>query len=122
MKPLLALFGAAQVVLGLLLWITPGFFFDEIGPYGVRNDHYLGDLATWYLALGALALVAVRRVAWRLPVLALAFIQYALHSVNHLIDVGDAHPKWLGPANLASLVITCVLLGWMINAERAAAR
>jgi hypothetical protein len=122
MKPLLALFGAAQIVLGLLLWITPGFFFDEIGPYGVRTDHFLGDLATWYLALGALALVAVRRAAWRLPVLALAFIQYALHSVNHLIDVGDAHPKWLGPANLASLVITCVLLGWMINAERAAAR
>ena len=46
MKPLLALFGAAQVVLGLLLWITPGFFFDEIGPYGVRNDHYLCLLYT----------------------------------------------------------------------------
>ena len=122
MKLLLALFGGAQLVLGLLLWITPGFFFDEIGPYGVRNDHYMGDLATWYLALGALALVAVRRAAWRLPVLMLAFIQYALHSVNHLIDVGDAHPKWLGPANLASLVITCVLLGWMINAERSVAR
>ena len=122
MKPLLVVFAAAQLVLGALLWLTPGFFFDEIGPYGVRNDHYLGDLATWYLALGALALVAVRRAAWRLPVLALAFIQYALHSVNHLIDVGDAHPKWLGPANLASLVITCVLLGWMINAERSVAR
>ena len=122
MKPLLALFGAAQVVLGLLLWITPGFFFDEIGPYGVRNDHYLGDLATWYLALGALALVAVRRAAWRLPVLALAFIQYALHSVNHLIDVGDAHPKWLGPANLISLVLTTLLLAWMLNAQRDPAR
>jgi uncharacterized membrane protein len=122
MKALLAVFGAVQLVLGLLLWLTPGFFFDEIGPYGVRNDHYMGDLATWYLALGAVALVSVRRAAWRLPVLALAFIQYALHSVNHLIDVGDAHPEWLGPANLASLALTCVLLGWMVNAERAAAR
>ena len=55
MKALLAVFGAVQVVLGLLLWLTPGFFFDEIGPYGVRNDHYMGDLATWYLALGAAA-------------------------------------------------------------------
>ena len=122
MKALLALFGVAQVVLGLLLWLTPGFFFDEIGPYGVRNDHYMGDLATWYLALGALALVAVRRASWRLPVLALAFLQYALHSVNHLIDVGDTHPSWLGPANLVSLALTCVLLGWMVSAERAAAR
>ena len=118
MKPLLALFGAAQVVLGLLLWITPGFFFDEIGPYGVRNDHYMGDLATWYLALGAVTLVSLRRVSWRVPVLALAFIQYALHSVNHLIDVGDAHPEWLGPANLVSLTLTAVLLAWMLNVER----
>jgi hypothetical protein len=118
MKLLLVLFGAGQVVLGLLLWVTPGFFFDEIGPYGVRNDHYLGDLATWYLALGAVTLVAVRRVRWRVPVLALAFIQYALHSFNHLIDLNHAHPKWLGPANLISLVLTTLLLAWMLNAQR----
>ena len=122
MKPLLALFGAAQVVLGLLLWITPGFFFDEIGPYGVRNDHYLGDLATWYLALGAATFVALRHASWRVPVLALAFIQYALHSVNHLIDLGDAHPHWLGPANFVSLLLTTVLLGWMLTREREAVR
>jgi hypothetical protein len=118
MKILLAVFGAVQLLLGLLLWITPGFFFDEIGPYGVRNDHYMGDLATWYLALGAVTLVSLRRVSWRVPVLALAFIQYALHSVNHLIDVGDAHPEWLGPANLVSLTLTAVLLAWMLNVER----
>jgi len=117
-KALLALFGVAQIVLGLLLWLTPGFFFDEIGPYGVRNDHYMGDVASWYIALGAVALVAVRRASWRLPLLALAFLQYALHSLNHLIDVGGADPEWLGPANLASLLLTCVLLGWMITAER----
>jgi hypothetical protein len=122
MKPLLVLFGAAQLLLGLLLWITPGFFFDEIGPYGVRNDHYMGDLATWYLALGAVTLVAVRHVRWRVPVLALAFIQNALHSFNHLIDVNHAHPKWLGPANLISLVLTTLLLAWMLNAEREPAR
>jgi hypothetical protein len=122
MKILLVLFGAGQLVLGVLLWVAPGFFFDEIGPYGARNDHYMGDLATWYLALGAVALVAVRRVSWRIPVLALAFAQNALHSVNHLIDIGDADPEWLGPANFASLVLTTVLLAWMLNTEREPAR
>jgi hypothetical protein len=122
MKALLALFGVAQLALGLLLWLTPGFFFDEIGPYGVRNDHYMGDLATWYLALGAAALVAVRRVGWRVPVLAVAFLQYGLHSLNHLIDIGDADPDWLGPVNFASLVLTTVLLAWMLNTEREPAR
>ena len=118
MRILLIAFGVGQLALGLLLWLAPGFFFDEIGPYGTRNDHYMGDLATWYLALGGAALVAVERVSWRLPVLALAFLQYVLHSLNHLLDVGEADPSWLGPANLASLLATTVLLGWMLHAGR----
>ena len=117
MRALLGVFAAVQVLLGLGLWLTPEFFHDEIGPYGPRNDHYMGDLATWYLALGAATLVAVRRAGWRVPVLALAFIQYALHSINHLIDVGEADPSWLGPANLGSLVLTTLLLALMLRAE-----
>jgi hypothetical protein len=121
MRALLIVFAAVQVLIGLLLWLTPGFFHDEIGPYGARNDHYMGDLATWYLALGAAALVAVRRAGWRVPVLAVAFLQYALHSVNHLIDVGEADPEWLGPANLAAVALTALLLGWMLRTESEAA-
>jgi hypothetical protein len=117
MRALLAVFAAVQVITGALLWLTPGFFYDEIGPYGVRNDHYMGDLATWYLALGAAAFVAVRRIAWRVPVLALAFLQLALHSVNHLIDIGEAEPEWLGPANFVALTLATVLLAWMLRSE-----
>jgi uncharacterized membrane protein len=118
MKALLAVFGAVQLVLGLLLWLTPGFFFDEIGPYGVRNDHYMGDLATWYIALGAATLVAVRDARWRAPVLAVALLQNTLHVVNHAIDVGNADPEWLGPANLVSLALTSLLLAWMLKVAR----
>jgi hypothetical protein len=117
MRALLIVFASVQVITGALLWLTPGFFHDEIGPYGVRNDHYMGDLATWSLALGAAAFVSVRRPSWRVPVLALALVQYALHSLNHLIDVSEAEPEWLGPANLVALVLTALLLGWMLRAE-----
>ncbi len=120
MRWLLLVFALTQLVLGLLLWLAPGFFFDSIGPYGTRNDHYMGDVASWYLALGVVALVALHRASWRIPVLALAFVQYALHSVNHLIDVGEADPSWLGPANLVSLVLTTLLLGWMLRARQEA--
>jgi peptidoglycan/LPS O-acetylase OafA/YrhL len=122
MRPLLIVFGAGQLLLGLLLWLTPGFFYDEIGPYPPRNDHYMADLATFYLALGAVALASVSRERWRVPVLTLALVQYAFHSLNHLIDIGDSHPGWLGPANFVSLLLTTVLLGWMLTREREQAR
>ena len=60
----------------------------------------MADLATFYLALGAVALVAVRRERWRVPVLTLALIQYALHSLNHLIDIGDSRPALARPGEL----------------------
>lgn len=115
MKALLIAFAAVQVVTGALLWLAPGFFFEEIGPYGARNDHYMGDLATWYLASGAALAVAVRRESWRLPVLFLVAVQYALHSLNHLLDVGEADPGWLGPANLVAIALATVLLVGMLR-------
>jgi hypothetical protein len=118
MRILLIVFVVTQLVTGLLLWIAPGFFYDEIGPYGPRNDHYMGDLATFYLALGGVGLIALRQVSWRVPVLALAVIAYALHSLNHLIDVGEAEPSWLGPANLALISLSTLLLAWMLKRER----
>jgi hypothetical protein len=111
MKPALIAFAILQLLIGAGLWLAPGFFHDEIGPFGPRNDHYMGDLATWYLALGALVLLAVRRPAWRVPVLALAVLQNVLHAFNHLLDVGEADPEWLGPATLVSLLaLTGVLV------------
>ena len=120
MRALLIAFGAVQLVLGFLLWATPGFFYDEIGPFGPRNDHYMGDVATWYLALGAATLIAVQRASWRVPILALALIQYGLHSLNHLIDIGESDPGWIGPADFVSLTLTTVLLAWMLRREAVA--
>jgi hypothetical protein len=119
LRPFLYVFAAAQLALGLGLWLAPKAFYDNVGPYGTRNDHYMGDVATFYLALALAAFVAARRPAWRVPVLALAAIQYALHSVNHLIDIGNADPGWLGPANFVALLATTALLVWMLRAARA---
>jgi len=122
MRPLLIAFAVGQLGLGLLLWLTPGFFYDDVGPYPPRNDHYMADVATFYLALGAVALASVSRERWRVPVLSLALVQYALHSLNHLIDIDHADSSWLGPANFVSLLLTTVLLGWMLTREREVAR
>ena len=122
MRILLIVFAVTQILLGLGLWLAPGFFHDEIGPYGARNDHYMADLATFYIALGAVALVALRRLSWRVPVLAFAVVAYTLHSLNHLIDIGESDPSWLGPANFTSLLLSTLLLGWMLRHENEVAR
>jgi hypothetical protein len=119
MRILLIVFFVTQLVTGLLLWITPGFFHDEIGPFGPRNDHYMGDLATFYLALGAVGLISLRQVSWRVPVLAFAVIAYAFHSLNHLIDVSEADPSWVGPADLILISLSTLLLAWMLRRGRA---
>lgn len=94
--------------------VAPGAFYDAIGPFGARNDHYTRDTATFYLALGAAMVLAARRPSWRVPVLAFALIQYVLHTVNHLIDIGNADPKALGPIDAVSLAFGAALLGWML--------
>ena len=115
MKTALLAFAALQLLTGAALWLAPGFFHDQIGPFGPRNDHYMGDLATWYLAFGVLVLASLRRPAWRVPVLVLALLQNALHAFNHLLDVGEADPKRLGPSTLVSLVLLTGVLAVMLR-------
>lgn len=117
MRILLVVFALAQLLLGVLLWLAPGEFYEEIGPFGPLNEHYMGDLASFYLALGTAALVAVWRAGWRVPVLAIALLQYALHTVNHLIDVNEPDPSWLGPGTVVALAAGAALLAWLLRRE-----
>lgn len=115
LAPLFALIGTAHLALGVLMASAPKVFFEQIGPYGARNDHYTRDASSFYFAMGVVALVACRRRSWRVPVLVFFLIQYVLHAVNHLIDVGEAKPEALGPINLISLALTAGLLAYMLR-------
>ncbi len=122
LKPLLAIIGAYQLALGLLMVVAPGTFFEEIGPYGVQNDHYIRDAATFTLALGLVLLIAAWRPRWRVAAIAGALFQYVLHSINHLVDIGEAEPERLGPVNFVLLALGAGLLGWMFVAAARADR
>jgi hypothetical protein len=107
--------GATQLALGAFQALAPGTFFDAVADFGPRNDHYLRDVSTLYLALGVVMLLAAGRPAWRVPVLAFATVQYALHAINHLIDVGDADPGWVGPFDLVALAMFTALLAYLLR-------
>jgi uncharacterized membrane protein len=106
-------FAAYHFTIAGLMTFAPHTFFTDIGPFGAQNDHYLRDTATFNAAFGATLLIAYWRVSWRTPVLFCVALQFALHTINHLADIGAAHPHWLGPADFAALVLSTVVLVWI---------
>ena len=52
-------------------------------PWKGRGQHVV-------MGISAL-LVAVRRPSWRVPALAMATVQFATHSINHLVDIAGEH-------------------------------
>ena len=112
-------FGVYHLVLALIMAAAPHEFYTQIGPFGPQNDHYIRDTATFNAALGFGFLVALRRPAWRIPVLAITTVQFALHSINHLVDIDRAHPAWTGYFDFFSLATATVLLAFLLRAARA---
>jgi hypothetical protein len=106
-------FAAYHLAIAALMVFAPRTFFTDIGPFGVQNDHYLRDTATFNAAFGVALAIAYRRAAWRAPVLCCVALQFALHSINHLADIGSAHPHWLGPADFISLALATAVLIWL---------
>ena len=107
-------FGLYQIALGFFMVLAPGTFFEEIAAFGTRNDHYIQDLATFELPLGVLFLVAAFKPGWRVPALVFGVLHWALHSISHLVDIGEADPEWLGPFDFVALTIGTTLLGWLL--------
>jgi hypothetical protein len=111
-----------NIGLAILMAAAPHAFYSAIGPFGARNDHYIRDVATFQAALGVGLAIAAWRPAWRLPVLAVTTVQYALHAVNHLLDISTAHPAWKGYLDFFSLAAATALLLWLLALARTQAR
>jgi hypothetical protein len=109
----LAAFAAVELGLALFTVISAHAFYTAIGPFGAFNPHYLRDVASFEGAIGIALVLAIQRPSWRVPVLALATFQFALHSLNHLFDIGKAHPAWTGYFDFFSLFAATVLLAWL---------
>jgi hypothetical protein len=108
-------FAAYHIAIAALMVFAPHTFFSDIGPFGVQNDHYLRDTATFNLAFGVSLAVAYRRIWWRTPLLFCVALQFTLHTINHLADIGSAHPYWLGPFDFASLALATLALVWLVR-------
>jgi uncharacterized membrane protein len=113
-----AALAAYNLAIGLYMLVAPRSFFDTVGPFGRYNSHYVVDASTWQLAFGIALVVAVRQATWRVPLLAFAVVQFALHTINHIADAGDADPRWVGVFDAVSLGVTTIVLAALLGAAR----
>ncbi len=118
----LYVFAAYHIGLAVFMAAAPHAFYESVGPFGAANDHYIRDVSTYAAAIGVGLLVSARRASWRVPLLAVTTLQFALHSVNHLVDIGKAHPRWTGYFDFFSLAVSTGLLGWLLVLARSSER
>jgi hypothetical protein len=111
----LATFAAVELGLAIFMAVAPHAFYTSIGPFGASNDHYVRDVSTYNAALAAGLAISVRRASWRLPMLAVTAVQFGLHSVNHLIDIGKADPGWIGYFDFFALAAATLQLAWLMR-------
>src|SRR6476619_1159808 len=107
---ILIVFGVYSVILGLFMFIAPGVFFDTLGAFGTRNDHYIFDNASFELPLGLLLLAALRWSTWRVPALAFATAHWALHALSHILDTHHRAGTSVGLLEFAGLAVSTGLL------------
>jgi hypothetical protein len=105
MRVALAILGGTQLAIGVWLATAPDSFVDEVAAFGPADHHFLRDLATFQAGIGIALLAAIGRPSWRVPVLFAALAQSALHTVNHLLDIGGTDPGWQGPVNFVALLL-----------------
>jgi hypothetical protein len=105
--------GAYHLLVGVALAFAPHLFYRTLGGFDAYNRHYAGDNATWELAVGGGLVAAASRRSWRAPLLVVAAAQAVLHAVNHLIDIGGAHPRWVGSFDFAALTLLAVVLVYL---------
>lgn len=108
-------FSAVMLGLAAFMAIAPHAFYTSIGPFGAGNDHYVRDVSTFYAALGIGLALSIRRASWRVPLLAVSTIQFALHSINHLFAITEAHPRWIGWLDFLSLLGATIQLARLLQ-------
>ena len=123
LRTILLVAAAYHLALGAWMFFAPGSFFDSLGNFGLENTHYVKDTATFYIALGMVFYGAARLRTWRTPVLVFSTIEYALHAINHLVDVGKAKTDLLGWFDFFTLAVLTLILAalasfaWRVHPE-----
>jgi hypothetical protein len=114
----ICLLGAIFTGLGAWAGVDSASFTRVLADFGPENDHLVHDFGAGSVAVGVGLLLAVRRIAWRSPVLLIATVWNGLHAVSHLADIGKAESRTVGITEAVLLVAGTVLLAALAIASK----
>lgn len=98
--------GSSMVATGLWAFVAPDVFFERIASFEPFNAHFIRDLASFQIGLGAVLILATRWNDALLVGLGAAAIGSAWHLVSHVIDYGDGS----GASDLVMFTLTPLIL------------
>jgi hypothetical protein len=85
-RPTLIVIAWSHLLVGLVAFFAPAWFFDYIGHFPPFNAHYIADIGAFYLPLGVGLLIAARDPQRQRAIIGLAALGNLMHSVSHLRD------------------------------------
>jgi hypothetical protein len=115
LRTILLVLAVYHLLLGALMLFAPGAFYDTLGKFPPENHHYIKDVSTFYIALGVVFFVSVRRRSWRTPVLAFSALEYGLHAINHLVDLNKASSSVIGWVDFIALSAIALFLAGLAS-------
>jgi hypothetical protein len=124
MGPIVGALGVVFVGLGAWAGGHSGSFTDVLADFGPQNDHLVHDFGAASVAIGAALLIAALEPSWRTPILAVAALWNGLHTVSHVVDLGEAASTAVAVTEvllLAGATALLTALAWSARTTRATA-
>lgn len=88
---LIAVFAFIELATSLWMVAAPTSFFNNIGPFGIYNGHYLRDVAAFQAGIGVALLSSIWMHALRPGAVCALLAASVLHGANHFADLNAAN-------------------------------
>jgi hypothetical protein len=86
-----ALIAATFLIIAAWMVIDPRSFYEQVGPFGPYNVHYIGDAAAFQAGVGVALGASIWIPSLRAGALLAAAAMTGLHAINHWIDINEAN-------------------------------
>lgn len=86
LRAVLILNGGLLLLAGLLLAVSPEWFFVHLAPFPPFNRHFAGDAGIFSAGFGACLLLAARRPRQNRALVLIGTAASVWHTANHLYD------------------------------------